>query len=137
MNALEKFLGLIGISSERYGKMSEAEQTKISDMAQRLESAENKASDLEARLSDADGKISALETIIEEKEAIILSNESKHKEFNDSLMAQNEQLETKIQELETKIANLPAAEPSASTVDADPAPSSNKGIRSWEQILHN
>lgn len=62
MNALEKLLAKISMSSERYDKLSAAEQTQLTTLSDSMEASETARADAETALATANESITALTT---------------------------------------------------------------------------
>jgi len=140
MNALDKFLALIGLSSERFEKMSEAEQanlTQISETHASLEQERNEAfSTLEAAQSQITELTAGLATAQEENAAI----QSGLTDTQTALEAANAlatDLQGQIVSLNTKLAAKPSADGTVIVKEGEGLPGEKKKvIRSWEVPLY-
>jgi chromosome segregation ATPase len=137
--SLKAFLALIGISSERFERMSQAEQEniqKVSDAQAILEEERNTAN---AALVDANARISALEADLETSQTASNDLNATLTEAQSSLETANAritELEAQNTELNTRLAALPV-ESTTTIVTGEEVPpgQQKKKIRSWERDL--
>ena len=139
MNALEKFLSLIGLSSERFEKMSEAEQanlTQISETHAGLEQERDTAiSELEAaiaRIGELEFAISTSQESAELVQAGLTETES-HLQVAQTRITE---LEAQVTQLTDKLSKTPSAGITPIVTGSEPLPGQEKKkIRSWEVDL--
>jgi len=136
MNALEKFLSLIGLSSERFEKMSEAEQANLTQISETHAGLEQERDTAISELETASARITELEVSIAAKDTEFEGVRLSGVEALDTANARITELEAQVTQLTDKLAKTPSAGITPIVTGSEPLPGQEKKkIRSWEVDL--
>lgn len=139
MNALEKFLSLIGLSSERFEKMSEAEQANLTQISETHAGLEQERDTAISSLEAANSRITELEASIANQQEEAAGVQALLEGSNSAVETANAriaELEAQVTQLNDKLAKTPSAGITPIVTGAEPLPGQQKKkIRSWEVDL--
>jgi chromosome segregation ATPase len=136
MNALEKFLSLIGLSSERFEKMSEAEQANLTQISETHAGLEQERDTAISELETASARITELEASIAAKDTEFEGVRLSGVEALDTANARITELESQVTQLTDKLSKTPSAGITPIVTGSEPLPGQEKKkIRSWEVDL--
>jgi chromosome segregation ATPase len=140
MNALDKFLAMIGLSSERFEKMSEAEQANLTTISATHASLEQERDTAVSTLEAAQTQINELSASIataQEENAAIQSGLTETQTALEAANALATDLQGQIVTLNAKLAAKPSADGTVIVKEGENLPGEQKKvIRSWEKPLY-
>lgn len=141
MKIKETFLALIGISSERFEKLSEAEQDNLIKVSESLDAAETAQATAEENLSTSQARVTELEGELDTANETIESTQASLEEANSNLETANAriaELEGEVIELNAALEKKPAAAGTPVVKTGEKIPGEKtRSIRSWEIPLFN
>lgn len=143
MKKLEKFLALIGMTSDRYEKLSEAEQTQIKTLSDQIELAETARDTAVAELATANESITALTEQLNQASLLvsghsdtITAHEATISAHEKTILTQATRISTQeatIAELKAELDNVPGSAPATVVTTTEKIPGEKqRKVRSWE-----